>query len=463
MAKPKIINQADVQAYAEMELRDLLNNFNEIYVKKTEDLRDDIEKETQVNLQGYQEYFNTLTEGTYLQRRVQLFLNQVNGIAVQGNNNQVQAQITNVMDAWRRWTKSIKKGGVEQSHQDFSVQSGHLFIIYTGLQKLGEEVFVSQGLRGVNLRKGGEKDPEGQKYFTLSQFNDLVERIRRLWITAKAVADMPIGMFKGDPIKDITLALEEYFKNTDQAQHLANKVKQVDVLTGKVAQNIKIEVQTPRSKTEAIIARSRGAARLDFDNKDFKTATENVIWTRLTGSNPLEGEVVKQLTDIAAGKKPKKYKSKTVSKKRNTKKIRISSKEKLRASMKRAAATGLKPIKLRPVKRQSESGATNQREINKLKAKINARLPAEVRRNMGRPALINRTSRFSNSAMLTELRQGPKTLIGKYTYMLNPYETFENEGQKQWPTGYNPKPLIAQSIRNLAMQYTEQKFTLRRD
>ena len=65
--------------------------------------------------------------------------------------------------------------------------------------------------------------------------------------------------------------------------------------------------------------------------------------------------------------------------------------------------------------------------------------------------------------MLTELRQGPKTLIGKYTYMLNPYETFENEGQKQWPTGYNPKPLIAQSIRNLAMQYTEQKFTLRRD
>jgi hypothetical protein len=39
----------------------------------------------------------------------------------------------------------------------------------------------------------------------------------------------------------------------------------------------------------------------------------------------------------------------------------------------------------------------------------------------------------------------------KYTYRLNPYETFENEGRKRWPSGYNPKPLISKSIRNLAL------------
>ena len=82
---------------------------------------------------------------------------------------------------------------------------------------------------------------------------------------------------------------------------------------------------------------------------------------------------------------------------------------------------------------------------------------------MGRPALINQTGRFSNSVTLTELRQGPKTLVGKYGYMFAPYETFENEGPREWPTGYNPKPLIAKSIRNLALQYTEQKLTLRRE
>ena len=81
---------------------------------------------------------------------------------------------------------------------------------------------------------------------------------------------------------------------------------------------------------------------------------------------------------------------------------------------------------------------------------------------MGRPALINRTGIFSNSTQLVSLRQGPKTLIGEYTYQLDPYGTFENLGVKQWPNGYNPKPLIAKSIRNVAERHVREKFTLRR-
>ena len=70
---------------------------------------------------------------------------------------------------------------------------------------------------------------------------------------------------------------------------------------------------------------------------------------------------------------------------------------------------------------------------------------------MGRPALINQTGRFAGSAELVSLKRGPASLIGEYTYQLSPYETFENEGDKQWPAGYNPKPLISKSIRNLAL------------
>ncbi len=82
---------------------------------------------------------------------------------------------------------------------------------------------------------------------------------------------------------------------------------------------------------------------------------------------------------------------------------------------------------------------------------------------MGRPALINRTGRFSNSAEITDLRYTGKGISGEYTYLLSPYETFENTGDKRWPAGYNPKPLIAKSIRNLAMQYTSEKLvSLRR-
>ena len=81
---------------------------------------------------------------------------------------------------------------------------------------------------------------------------------------------------------------------------------------------------------------------------------------------------------------------------------------------------------------------------------------------MGRPALINQTSRFSNSVVLNSLREGKNTVIGEYSYQLNPYQTFENTGEKQWPRGYNPKPLIAKSIRNIAARHVENKFTLRR-
>ena len=91
---------------------------------------------------------------------------------------------------------------------------------------------------------------------------------------------------------------------------------------------------------------------------------------------------------------------------------------------------------------------------------------------MGRPALINRTGIFSNSARLMSLRPAANTIVAKYTYMLTGggtsknrqgvYETFENTGSRSWPAGYNPKPLIAKSIRNLAKGRIEQKLTLRR-
>ena len=81
---------------------------------------------------------------------------------------------------------------------------------------------------------------------------------------------------------------------------------------------------------------------------------------------------------------------------------------------------------------------------------------------MGRPALINRTGRFSNSVKLESLVPSKAGMVGKYSYMYRPYETFENTGSRKWPVAYNPKPLITKSIRNLAVQHMETKLTLRR-
>ena len=118
-----------------------------------------------------------------------------------------------------------------------------------------------------------------------------------------------------------------------------------------------------------------------------------------------------------------------------------------------------KSLKARPQKIKR----TEKTNLMRLEKQINARLPAEVRRNMGRPALRNQTGRFSNSVEVKNLRETAAGISGEYSYQLSPYETFENTGSRQWPTGYNPKPLIAKSIRNLAMGLTETKLvSLRR-
>ena len=189
------------------------------------------------------------------------------------------------------------------------------------------------------------------------------------------------------------------------------------------------------------------------------------------GSPSAKDKITEGIIDLAIGKKPSpnrgaikkdvRSKNKTDKKARNVQKdlrdIAIKG-DKVQAQLKRATAT-MAGIKSRRQKRQPKNETTDAVKIQTL---INKRLPAEVRRNMGRPALINRTGRFSNSVELTSLKPTPLGFAGDYTYQLSPYETFENTGDRKWPTGYNPKPLIAKSIRNLAEQYTVQRFTILR-
>jgi hypothetical protein len=158
-------------------------------------------------------------------------------------------------------------------------------------------------------------------------------------------------------------------------------------------------------------------------------------------------------------KEPKRQK-RTITKKFNNKAVKVEKQ------------TVVIPQEVGKVLIDKEKGAESPITLNALKGKINRRLPAEVRRNMGRPALINRTGQFSNSVKVLNLRDTGKTITGHYTYTLTGggqsknkrgvYSTFENKGIKQWPRGYNPKPLISKSIRNLAIEHIDKKFTLRR-
>lgn len=94
------------------------------------------------------------------------------------------------------------------------------------------------------------------------------------------------------------------------------------------------------------------------------------------------------------------------------------------------------------------------------RAFINSRLSKQVAQNMGRPALENRTGRFANSVnVVNATKYGDVTNID-YTYDRERYGVFE--GGRNYPKGYDPRPLIERSIKELAIAKMQSKFTFRR-
>jgi hypothetical protein len=97
-----------------------------------------------------------------------------------------------------------------------------------------------------------------------------------------------------------------------------------------------------------------------------------------------------------------------------------------------------------------------------LKNILNAVLPAQVAMSMTAPALRFRTGRLANSAEVTNVNRGPRGGLGiDYTYMRDPYETFE-PGNKQGSTLRDPRRLIGGTIRKLMAQKQISKFNLKR-
>ena len=95
----------------------------------------------------------------------------------------------------------------------------------------------------------------------------------------------------------------------------------------------------------------------------------------------------------------------------------------------------------------------------KLRNILNAMLPMEVAGRMIAPKLQFRTGRFASSARVNKISKGPKggTYVD-YTYMRNPYGTFE-PGGKMGDVHRDPRKIIESSIRAVAAKQMGGKFT----
>ena len=113
---------------------------------------------------------------------------------------------------------------------------------------------------------------------------------------------------------------------------------------------------------------------------------------------------------------------------------------------------------------RGQAGAKTNESPIALRNLMNEALPAMVASKMtGPPTLQFRTGRFANSAEVENVNIGPRGGVGvDYTYQRDPYETFE-PGNKQGSTYRNPKKLIGDSIRELAIGIIgKQPHTIRR-
>lgn len=107
--------------------------------------------------------------------------------------------------------------------------------------------------------------------------------------------------------------------------------------------------------------------------------------------------------------------------------------------------------------------AETETNLTNLLSLINKDLTAQIKENMGdgsrRDVLNLRSGRFAESVKverLSESRQGMITAF--YSYMKNPYATFSEGGQQQYPRSRDPKLLISKSIRELVTQQVANKL-----
>jgi hypothetical protein len=346
---------------------------------------------------------------------------------------------------------------------------------------------VQEKGRGSNLGQKMYSDMSINPTNALKAISELDTRINHLKLARAFMKELERNMESGatPSEQDLTSMLRANAKD-NYYDITADKINDVNVYEsgGDLGsfQIITESAHTSKSQNQRIMGSvlnrvMLGSYKLPENIDPKEEAAIRKMYTQLTdaheggitvvGSEGIENSINRQMIEILKGKTPKPSKSRT----RTTKKIKV--KVDLRKT--KAAVAKLKAKKLRIKKALLLAGKTEavKKRIRRsssgqaksalhLKRLINRRLPAEVRRNMGRPALRNKSGRFSNSVKLESLVPSKAGMVGKYSYMYSPYETFENTGAKRWPGAYNPKPLITKSIRNLAVPHMETKLTLRR-
>jgi hypothetical protein len=259
------------------------------------------------------------------------------------------------------------------------------------------------------------------------------------------------------------------FLSSEEAKTLQDSYKELIATwktTGTKKGGLKV---TPKEKIRIGISvgpkssNKKASEKEDFTNiykaleKIVIAWAENAQLAGRKGSKSIEDNAVDIAELVVVGHLAKikgaKVKKKTTSSKRKAKSVSITKKGKSMASTKSANSR----------KRRKKAGNKGIASSPlAMIAMINKELPDTIRKNMGSPALVNRTGRFSESAIVTDVVKTPKGFPSfGYTYQKYPYQTFE-PGFAQGSAYRDPRQLIDRSIREIATQFAIGRLYTRR-
>lgn len=207
-------------------------------------------------------------------------------------------------------------------------------------------------------------------------------------------------------------------------------------------------------------AEKDAAGQLNKALLDAATELGGEYWANAEGS---DSKVQRMQKSVLNEFSQDKFRSKNV--RSNIKNNKISNKTS-KASSKKRKVRGKKQPTVQDDKRVIlESFQERNQDLLSLQALLNAKLPTEIRKNMGYPRLENRTGRFADSVRVTDISRTRKGFpsIG-YTYQRQPYQVFEQgAGKAPWSNERrDPRSLINTTIREIASEILIGRFFTRR-
>ena len=389
------------------------------------------------------------------------------GVLKPGTKDQVRDQLNNIETR----LGTVLANNLEVDHVDITYVNTRTAILINLLQ--GAVLELQSGFpeeetyRFLGQVGGGTRD--------IKTINSIINSLQKNLAFSERLSDKLEGVQTGKASQDMRGYIDEVLRELEEEVVVEiDKQKYIDALDstkplGKFALKTRNFNTNVKGRIQGALGKGRNAALRNYDQtlknneKKFLEKIEKAAFS-VKGSPRIDETLLSQLEANFMNRKAKIAKSASKITKRSKPKVNSRTKQKKAkfdnkaAEFKRLVAGAQARATLGTRTKRQDSNA--QRSLNQLRITINKMLPAKIQENMGRPRLEYRSGRFANSVRLETLTQGPKTVIGQYSYMENPYATFENSDR--WPSGYNPKPLITESIRELATKKVAQKFTIRK-